>query len=269
MNPSLLGYQNLVDMFGDAKFIEKMAVLDDDAEEKKPIVDEKQEVKVDMSQKEHPGKNTLKKQALNYADMKFDCKKYYPLDLVYELMVPKELLRKNEGLKSVHKLVDNSNHAGLLTRQELVSMMPPLLCDIQAHHSVFDMCAAPGSKTAQCLELINSSHLYNNKESNLKQPQGLVIANDADYKRSFLLTHQLNRFNTSNVIVTNHNAQEFPWLYKQPKQASYPGDDAADKRLLFDRVLCDVPCSSDAAIRKIPAKWSSWSPRESQTLHPL
>jgi len=30
-----------------------------------------------------------------------------------------------------------------------------------------------------------------------------------------------------------------------------------------------VPCSSDAAIRKIPSKWSSWSSRESQTLHPL
>jgi len=39
--------------------------------------------------------------------------------------------------------------------------------------------------------------------------------------------------------------------------------------MLFDRILCDVPCSSDAAIRKIPQKWSSWSPRESQTLHPL
>ena len=80
--------------------------------------------------------------------MKFDCKAYYPLDIVYELMVPKELLRKNAGLKGVHKLVDSSNGAGLLTRQELVSMMPPLLCDIQSHHHVFDMCAAPGSKTA-------------------------------------------------------------------------------------------------------------------------
>ena len=33
--------------------------------------------------------------------------------------------------------------------------------------------------------------------------------------------------------------------------------------------MCDVPCSSDAAIRKIPQKWSTWSPRESQSLHPL
>lgn len=70
----------------------------------------------------------------------------------------KELLRKNEGLKKLHKIVDSAKDAGLLTRQELVSMMPPLLSDIQGHHSVFDMCAAPGSKTAQCLELIQQSH---------------------------------------------------------------------------------------------------------------
>ena len=94
-----------------------------------------------------------------------------------------------------------------------------------------------------------------------------MIANDADHKRAFLLTHQINRLNTANIIVANHNAQEFPNLYYQPKQAQFRGEQ--DSRFLFDRVLADVPCSSDAAIRKIPAKWASWTPRESQTLHPL
>jgi 16S rRNA C967 or C1407 C5-methylase (RsmB/RsmF family) len=37
----------------------------------------------------------------------------------------------------------------------------------------------------------------------------------------------------------------------------------------YDRICCDVPCSSDAAIRKIPTKWESWNPRDSQSLHPL
>jgi multisite-specific tRNA:(cytosine-C5)-methyltransferase/tRNA (cytosine34-C5)-methyltransferase len=50
--------------------------------------------------------------------------------LVFELLVPKELLKKNEGLKKVHKIIDNSKDAGLLTRQEIVSMMPPILADI-------------------------------------------------------------------------------------------------------------------------------------------
>jgi 16S rRNA C967 or C1407 C5-methylase (RsmB/RsmF family) len=122
--------------------------------------------------------------------------------------MPKELLKKNKGLKDLHQLIDSSKDAGLLTRQELVSMMPPLLSDIQAHHSVFDMCAAPGSKTSQCIELIMADHLKNNLST--APIKGIVIANDADHKRAFLLTHQINRFNTANVVVTNHNAQEFP-----------------------------------------------------------
>jgi len=199
-----------------------------------------------------------------------DCKEFYPQHLVFEMMLPKELLRKNEGLKRIHKLIDDAKDAGLVTRQEIVSMMPPILCDIQAHHSVFDMCAAPGSKTSQALELITNGHMKLNSKPNTAMPTGFVLANDADHKRAYLLTHQMNRFNTSNVVVANHNAQEFPSLFYQPLQEGlYTKGPNADRRFLFDRVLCDVPCSSDAAIRKIPQKWTTWSPRESQTLHPL
>lgn len=45
-------------------------------------------------------------------------------------------------------MIDASKDSGLISRQEIVSMIPPMLCDIKSHHSVFDMCAAPGSKTA-------------------------------------------------------------------------------------------------------------------------
>lgn len=60
---------------------------------------------------------------------------------------------------------------GNVSRQEAVSMIPPLLLDVKAHHwyvvdepsrlpgisahkaaRVLDMCASPGSKTAQMLE---------------------------------------------------------------------------------------------------------------------
>ena len=98
-----------------------------------------------------------------------------------------------------------------------MSMMPPILCDIKSHHSVFDMCAAPGSKTAQLLELIMNDHLHHNKKRNLEVNKGFVVANDADHKRAFLLTHQINRFNTASIIITNHNAQEYPDLYLQPQ----------------------------------------------------
>ena len=54
-----------------------------------------------------------------------------------------------------------------------------------------DMCAAPGSKTAQILELIMNDHYNKNKKNNLEPYKGFVVANDADNERSFLLTHQI------------------------------------------------------------------------------
>lgn len=42
-----------------------------------------------------------------------------------------------------------------------------------------------------------------------------------------------------------------------------------DTRAHFDRIVCDVPCSSDAAIRKIPRKWDLWDPNDGAVLHPL
>jgi len=69
--------------------------------------------------------------------------------------------------------------------------------------------------------------------------------------------------NTGNCIITNHLAQNFPNLhYRNYKKGE-------DTRVKFDRICCDVPCSSDAAIRKIPQKWATWNTKDSQALHPL
>lgn len=45
---------------------------------------------------------------------------------------------------------------GNISRQELVSMIPPLLLDVKSDHLVLDMCAAPGSKTAQIIEALHA-----------------------------------------------------------------------------------------------------------------
>lgn len=152
--------------------------------------------------------------------------------------------------------------AGLITRQEIVSMLPPLLLDVHADHAVFDMCAAPGSKTAQTLELLMASSHFEFKRPNTEIPKGFVVANDADAKRAYMLTHQMNRLNAANIVIINHFAQEFPNL-------TYRNVFGRDCRVLFDRIVCDVPCSSDAAIRKIPQKWNNWTTKDGQGLHPI
>jgi 16S rRNA C967 or C1407 C5-methylase (RsmB/RsmF family) len=113
---------------------------------------------VDMAQAAHTI-DGFKHIKFDFSTLKMDVKPYYPMDIVFEMMIPKEMLKKNLGLKKVHHLIGSMAESGLITRQEIVSMLPPLLLDVQAHHAVFDMCAAPGSKTAQIAEMIMSDHM--------------------------------------------------------------------------------------------------------------
>ena len=147
-------------------------------------------------------------------------------------------------------------------------MIPPLLLDAKPGHTFFDTCAAPGSKTAQLLEFLLSD--FKNPKDRLLST-GFIIANDADNKRANLLAHQSSRFNSGAIAIVNHNAVNFPTLHYQPGTQSYEDlpSGKVDSKILFDRVLCDVPCSSDAAIRKIPQKWESWDPKDGASLHPL
>ena len=67
----------------------------------------------------------------------------------YQLDVDRKTIRKHPALNDFHKFLILHTEIGHITRQETVSMVPPAVLDVQAHHSVLDMCAAPGSKTTQ------------------------------------------------------------------------------------------------------------------------
>ena len=41
-------------------------------------------------------------------------------------------------------------------------MIPPLLLEVEPHHRVLDMCAAPGSKTAQLIEALHAGDTETN-----------------------------------------------------------------------------------------------------------
>ena len=181
---------------------------------------------------------------------------WYPDNLAYQIDLPKQVIKKVPEYKQVQKYLLVENEVGNISRQEAVSMIPPLVLDVEPHHHVLDMCAAPGSKTAQLIEAL---HTFKDSNDETLQPTGFVMANDSDYRRAYMLVHQIKRLNSANVVVVNHDAQMFP---KMRLEENGPF-------LKFDRILCDVPCSGDATMRKNIMVWKEWRFGNAIGLHPL
>ncbi|KAK4256674.1 hypothetical protein QN277_006366 [Acacia crassicarpa] len=187
---------------------------------------------------------------------------WYPENLAWHTIFSRMQLRKNQTLERFHEFLKLENEIGNITRQEAVSMVPPLFLDVHSNHYVLDMCAAPGSKTFQLLDIIHQSC----KVGSL--PDGMVMANDLDVQRCNLLIHQTKRMCTANLIVTNHEAQHFPGCRLNRKHDTMDSDQHISQ-LLFDRVLCDVPCSGDGTLRKAPDLWRKWNTGMGHGLHSL
>lgn len=174
---------------------------------------------------------------------------WYPENLAWQVEVGKQVIRKNPQFAQFQRFLVVETEVGNISRQEAVSMIPPLFLDVQPQHSVLDTCASPGSKTVQLLEALHSKGAM--------EATGFVVANDSDYKRSHMLTHQIKRLGSANAIVTNHDAQMYPNIH-------VPGG-----ILKFDRILCDVPCSGDGTMRKNYNVWRDWTVGNGLGLHSL
>lgn len=117
--------------------------------------------------------------------------------------------------RDIGNLIEHS--LGYFYIQEAASMIPPLVLAPEKNDLVLDLCAAPGSKTTQL--------------SALMENQGLIIANDLEYKRLKPLIMNLQRCGCLNVITTLSKGYNI-------------------KDLKFDKILVDAPCSATGAIRK-------------------
>lgn len=199
----------------------------------------------------------LAKHTVDFSTIALEKVSWFPDQLAYVMNLTRDNIRKNPGLKKLQRFINACSDAGLLTRQELVSMLPPLFLDIQPTDMVLDVCAAPGSKTSQMLERV----LSESNEKQLYKMTGGVVANDADSKRAFMLTHQLQRIDTTGMLVINHEGQHIPTIRRE----GIPH--GQEDRYAFDKVLADVPCSGDGAIRKLPLKWRGWSTKDGMSLH--
>ncbi|CAH1116517.1 unnamed protein product [Phaedon cochleariae] len=177
---------------------------------------------------------------------------WYPNKLAWQMELTRKDIRRYEAYYKLHNFLISETEHGTISRQETVSMIPPLVLDVEPHHKVLDMCAAPGSKTAQLLELLH------NKDDPI--PSGYVIANDVDNKRCYMLVHQAKRLNSPCVAVINHDSAVLPNLFST-------SPDGSKQQVQFDRILCDVPCSGDGTLRKNPDIWMKWTAANGINLH--
>ncbi|CCG83525.1 Putative tRNA [Taphrina deformans PYCC 5710] len=174
---------------------------------------------------------------------------WYPDQLAYQLDIPKQAIRRNPDFQAFQKFLVMESDSGNVVRQEVVSMIPPLLMNIKPDSTCLDLCAAPGSKTSQMVEYLHEG---------VKLPTGFVMANDSDFKRAHMLVHQVKRLNSPNFIVTNHDATFI---------SNFHTDDNRTVQK-FDRILADVPCSGDGTLRKNFDVWKNWNVSSGLSLHP-
>ncbi|MEG2023446.1 MAG: rRNA cytosine-C5-methylase [Alistipes sp.] len=125
---------------------------------------------------------------------------------------------------------DTDFHAGVYYVQEAASQMVGHLldgCDMQGRR-VLDLCAAPGGKSTLYASLVGRD--------------GLVVANEIDHRRAQVLSDNVRKWGTGNVIVT----------VCEPKQlAEFEG--------WFDVVAVDAPCSGEGMFRKDEGARVEWN----------
>ncbi|KAJ5624854.1 Methyltransferase (Ncl1) [Penicillium lagena] len=211
---------------------------------------------------------------------------WYPDQLAWSMTTPKNVVRRFAPFSAFQKFLVAETDVGNISRQEVVSMIPPLLIDVRPGMTVLDMCAAPGSKSAQLMEMIHAGEedsilqVREQLESGNAGPEplgpegldddgrstGLLIANDSDSKRAHMLIHQLKRLSSANLIVTNHDATMYPSI-KLPQLPAEDGNKQKNRYLKFDRILADVPCSGDGTARKNISVWKEWIPANALGLY--
>ena len=127
----------------------------------------------------------------------------------------------------------SSFRKGHIYIQNPSSMLPPFILDPQAGEKILDLCAAPGSKTLQMAALM--------------EDKGWISAVEAVKTRFFRLQANIKKHGASLIHTYNRDGTKV-WRYV-PEQ--------------FDRVLLDVPCSSEGQFSlNAPHTFRFWSERK-------
>ncbi|RUS72855.1 hypothetical protein EGW08_019378, partial [Elysia chlorotica] len=61
---------------------------------------------------------------------------WYPNELGWQLDLSRKIVRSSESFSKLHEFLVAETECGAISRQEAVSMIPPLVLDIKSHHKV-------------------------------------------------------------------------------------------------------------------------------------
>lgn len=132
---------------------------------------------------------------------------------------------------SASPFLDDFIQGGFLYRQNLSSMLVPLIINPEPGERVLDLCAAPGSKTTQMAAMMGN--------------QGQIIANEPVKSRFYKLKSVVSLLGARNVELKAADGRKFR--------------DSG----LFDKILVDAPCSSEGLFQtSMPETYAYWSPRK-------
>lgn len=157
-----------------------------------------------------------------------------------------ELLRM-EGLNNIYKVLSDKENLGKTIDytlghyyiQSLSSMIPPIILNPKSDDIVLDLCAAPGSKTTQLIELMNN--------------EGTLYANEPNMSRIKGLIFNLDKMNSVNFAVIKQKGEILSKFYEN----------------YFDKILCDVPCSGLGIIEKKDEINNWWNINQAESLAEL
>ncbi|VDN12012.1 unnamed protein product [Dibothriocephalus latus] len=148
------------------------------------------------------------------ADFSIKSLAWYPDEMAWQIDASRATVRKLDELKALQSFLVSESESGNISRQEAVSMLPPLALDVKEHHAVLDLCAAPGSKSAQLVELLHADAEKKNGDGDTyAEPSGFVIANDLDRKRCYMMIHQVKRLQSPCVLLTEEDAAIYPRIF--------------------------------------------------------
>lgn len=88
--------------------------------------------------------------------------------MAWQVELSRQDVRKNIHFNEFKQFLIQQTQNGNISRQEAVSMIPPLMLDVRPDNKILDMCSAPGSKTAQLIEFLH-------KDKSNPCPDGFVI----------------------------------------------------------------------------------------------